>query len=111
MGAFFRSWAVLVALGSLLGRLDAVLVALGSLLGRLAAVLGRSWSVLGRSCAVLGRSWPLLGRSWAVWGRSWGGLGEVLERLGELKTLIFLWLFNAIYKIDVLNTPGYLGWS
>ena len=44
-----RSWAVLVALGSLLGRLDSVLVALVSLLGRLAAVVGRSWVVLGPS--------------------------------------------------------------
>ena len=113
--AFFRSWAVLVALGSLLGRLlDAVLVALGSLLGRLAAVLGRSWSGLG---SVLRR----LGSVLAAFGAVLGGLGSILGGLGAswggfwsgwgIKTLIFLWCFNEFCKIDVWNKPGYLGWS
>ena len=69
-----------------------VLVALGSLLGRLEAVLGRSW-------AVLSRSWAVLGRSWAVLGRSWSGLGAILGRsrspLG-LKNIDFPIVFSML---------------
>ena len=54
--ALGRSWVVLVALESLLGRLGAVLGALGALLGRSWAVLGLSWSPPG----------PLLELSWEI---------------------------------------------
>ena len=71
-----------------------VLVALGSLLGRLEAVLGRSW-------AVLSRSWAVLGRSWAVLGRSWSGLGAILGRsrspLG-LKNIDIPHVFSTIFE-------------
>ena len=48
-----------------------------------------------------------MGRSWAVLGH----LGAVWERLGELKTLIFLWFFNDFWKIDVLSKRGHFGRS
>ena len=45
-----------------LGRSWVVLVALESLLGRLEAVLGRSWVVWGSLGSLLGRLWVVLGR-------------------------------------------------
>ena len=64
---------------------------LRTVLEQSSAVLGRPEAVLERSLAVLGRLEAVLEWSWAVLGR----LGAVLGRLGELKTLVFLTLFNV----------------
>ena len=69
--------------------------------------MGGLKSVLKRSSVVLGRLEAVLERSWAVLGH----LGAVFERLGELKTLIFLMLFNVFCKINVLIKHGNLGRS
>ena len=74
MEAFFRSW------------------------GGLEAVLERSWpswAVLGRSCASLRSLFGALGASWGDLGVLLGRFGVFGERLGELKTLIFIMFFDV----------------
>ena len=83
---FDRSWVILAALGSLLGRSWPLFRRSWPLFSRSWAALGRSWAGLGRSwvalgslLAALGRSWPLLGpllsRPWLLLGHSWPPLG------------------------------------
>ena len=98
-----------------LGRSGGVLVAV---LGRLGAVLEPSWAVLGGLGAVLGHLGVSRGRFGAAQETPRGaqeaprgGLGVVLERLGEVKIVIFLTFFNDFCQIDVLNEQGHLGRS
>ena len=73
-----RSWAVLVPLLAVPGRLGS---ALGCYVGGLGPLLGSVLAVLGRMLAVLGRSWDLCWRSW----RLLGPLLAVLSRLALKK--------------------------
>ena len=71
-GALGGSWAALVHLGAVFGRLGASCVAS---LGALGASWGASWGVLGGPGCVLGTSWGVLGVSWGSFGLSCGVLG------------------------------------